>query len=283
LHITTGNNNTYLGTSTNGNATANGQIAIGYQATTTKANECVIGNSALTEIRPMSDTGCDLGTSLFPFKDVYVGGQLYIGGVTGYSFTTTAGLEGQVLAMNTLSGVVEFTDPNIGTNTGSVGEGIYKGKSGMFLEFHKLSTSSDNVNVSFNTDNSVIDIDLNLDNPVHITATETAALQVDGGASIGGTLNFGRVQGRVAETITNTYTMDEDYILNVTGTALVTIPDPISYSGTTYMIIKNTADTVTVTSSGLIVGGINPNDIQLTGGINERVMLVSNGAKWFTM
>ena len=45
-----GDNNTYLGTATAGAATLDNQTAIGYQATCTKVNQIVLGNTSVTEV-----------------------------------------------------------------------------------------------------------------------------------------------------------------------------------------------------------------------------------------
>jgi hypothetical protein len=60
--------------------TGDNQIAIGYQATTTAANQCIIGNPTLTEISNAGNGVCDLGAPTRKFKDIYTAGDLNIGG-----------------------------------------------------------------------------------------------------------------------------------------------------------------------------------------------------------
>ena len=88
-NITTGNSNTCVGTTAGGAITTGAnnvcigslatvttgtqanQIALGAGATTTAANQCVIGDAAITEIRPMSNGTCDLGVDANRVKTVY--------------------------------------------------------------------------------------------------------------------------------------------------------------------------------------------------------------------
>ena len=58
--LTEGNNNTMIGSETDCSALLNNQIAIGYQATTTVADQCIIGNSSLAHV--LSDGFRDLDT-----------------------------------------------------------------------------------------------------------------------------------------------------------------------------------------------------------------------------
>ena len=68
--ITTGSNNTFLGRGADGGITFDGQISIGYNARCIVANECVIGDASLTQIRPMGT--CDLGTTANSFSELHV-------------------------------------------------------------------------------------------------------------------------------------------------------------------------------------------------------------------
>lgn len=58
--LSTGNHNTCIGSLSNCSALLDNQIALGYQATTTAANQCVIGNNALLQVQ--SDGFRDLDT-----------------------------------------------------------------------------------------------------------------------------------------------------------------------------------------------------------------------------
>jgi hypothetical protein len=70
----------FLGSETVGIASGNNQIAIGYGATTTAVNECVIGNSSLARIKPGGNDSCDLGESGTRFKDLYLSGNVTYNG-----------------------------------------------------------------------------------------------------------------------------------------------------------------------------------------------------------
>lgn len=75
--LTIGNNNTMIGSETDCSAELDNQIAIGYQAVTTLANQCIIGNANLDEISNIGDGVCDLGAPTRQFKDIYSAGVIY--------------------------------------------------------------------------------------------------------------------------------------------------------------------------------------------------------------
>lgn len=70
----TGNNNTVVGGNAQAGMTTANSIAIGFDATVQASNECVIGNSQLSRIRPMGV--CDLGSVNDPFNSLYVQGKI---------------------------------------------------------------------------------------------------------------------------------------------------------------------------------------------------------------
>jgi hypothetical protein len=74
--LTTGSNNVILGSLADGSATLSNQIALGYQATTTKVNQCVIGNRFLEECVPDSDATTNLGTETNPWNNIYLKGSV---------------------------------------------------------------------------------------------------------------------------------------------------------------------------------------------------------------
>ena len=76
--ITTGDNNVCLGSNSDCVATSNNQIAIGYQATCNFANQCTIGNASVNLIRPGANNVCDLGQSTNAFKNLQLGGALFV-------------------------------------------------------------------------------------------------------------------------------------------------------------------------------------------------------------
>ena len=91
--LTSGNDNTAIGYNTmantdsgNGNVAIgsnalvvnalNNQIAIGFNSATTTANQCIIGNSSITEISNAGNGVCDLGAPTRKFKDIYASGNI---------------------------------------------------------------------------------------------------------------------------------------------------------------------------------------------------------------
>ena len=101
----------------------------------------------------------------------------------------------------------------------------------------------------------------------------------------------GRLSVKTRTVSINT-SLDDDYILNVNaggGGVTVTLPDltDSTYDGVTYMIIKQSANTVTLDTATvgdkIIIDGVEENSVDLDGGINERIIVVSNGVKWFTI
>lgn len=130
---------------------------------------------------------------------------------------------------------------------------------------------------------------LNIGGNVNIesTSTSSSALVVAGNVSIGGKFI---VNVRQESLNTTPITLENDYILNVdnTSTIIVNVPDASSNTGVQYIIIKvnATPGQVTVTSvvaSQLFSGGSTYTTIALTGGVGERMVLLSNGLYWYVM
>jgi hypothetical protein len=126
------------------------------------------------------------------------------------------------------------------------------------------------------------------------TTPATGALLVTGGVGIGENLNVGgslKVTGRTAGNVRTTAvstSLDADYILNVTATSTVTLPDITNadYDGVTYIVVKQTADTVTVTTQAadkILSGGSEIDSVTLAGASGERLLMVSNGTNWLPM
>lgn len=70
--LTTGSQNVMLGALSTCSITGNNQIALGYGATTTVGNSCVIGDTRITSINPMvGNTACSLG-EITPFKNISI-------------------------------------------------------------------------------------------------------------------------------------------------------------------------------------------------------------------
>jgi hypothetical protein len=71
----------FIGSDADGVAgTNNNQIAIGCGASSRGADSCTIGNSSLTVIEPGGDGVCDLGASDKQYKDIRLGGVIYVDG-----------------------------------------------------------------------------------------------------------------------------------------------------------------------------------------------------------
>jgi len=148
------------------------------------------------------------------------------------------------------------------------------------------------------------------------TTSSTGALIVSGGVGIGGKLNTedldvnqattlntltvtgdtsltnlsanGRIVGKVRTYPgTGSATLDDDYILNVSAAATITLPaiGTSTYDGVTYMVVKTTASTVTIdaTTTTIFQTSGNVQTLDMIGAIGERIMLVSNGTNWYTM
>lgn len=118
----------------------------------------------------------------------------------------------------------------------------------------------------------------------------TGAVVVTGGVGIGGDTSLtnlntnGRITRKVRTTGVST-ALDDDYMLNVSSAATITLPDITNsvYDGVTYIVIKATASTVVLDSGtdGIFQTGGVVNTISLTGPIGDRVELISNGINWY--
>ena len=93
----------------------------------------------------------------------------------------------------------------------------------------------------------------------------------------------------MVETETTSTNLTSDYILNMnnSSSATVTLPDvtDATYDGVTYIIIKQTANQVDLTTQAAdkIFFGSDVDTISMTGSAGERLMVVSNGVKWFAI
>lgn len=82
--------------------------------------------------------------------------------------------------------------------------------------------------------------------------------------------------------------LSTDNIINMENPAVatMTLPPLATNSGKTIIVIKGTLNDVTVQGNGaelILNGGLASNTIVLTGSANERLMLVSDGLKWYAM
>lgn len=80
--ITTGSNNTLIGANTAGVATLSNQMALGYQATSDKSNQVMIGNSSVIEMVPHASANANLGTSTNPWNNSRLKGNASVGSST---------------------------------------------------------------------------------------------------------------------------------------------------------------------------------------------------------
>jgi hypothetical protein len=170
-----------------------------------------------------------------------------------------------------LSGLSNFNN----TTTASSGAGALVINGGVYINKNLL------VNESIDINNNIPSISIT-----------TGSLTIGGGVGISGSLyTNGRISVKT-RTVTENTSLDDDYILNVNaggGGLTITLPDLTNstYDGVTYMIIKQSVNTVTIntatTPDKIIIDGIEENSINLDGETNERIILISNGVKWFTI
>ena len=121
-NLTTGNKCTGLGSTTIMTAGDDHQIAIGYQATCTAANQCVIGGSngtsGITELRAGYDGICSLGSDAVRWTDIYKDGHM----VTTYNPTAVTASSDTISAPITLydtsSNTITATMPDAASNAG---------------------------------------------------------------------------------------------------------------------------------------------------------------------
>lgn len=120
LSVTSANNGVFIGNLANGTSTDTNQIAIGYNAICDTANQCTLGGSTLTAVRPGSNT-TDLGETGRQWQDIHLSGDIVQDGKTG----TIVALEGSNLSAgtNAMGGLsvlptTGFSNTIFGSNTG---------------------------------------------------------------------------------------------------------------------------------------------------------------------
>jgi hypothetical protein len=94
----------------------------------------------------------------------------------------------------------------------------------------------------------------------------------------------GRMSGTVT-TVAGNHSLDSDFILNVTDTANITLPDLTlaKYQGTSYTVVKQTANTVTILTQAadkILDTGAQVDSVALTGAAGEQIKLINNGTDW---
>jgi hypothetical protein len=220
------------------------------------------------------DGGVGIGKNLFVGEDLNVTGDTTLGGtltVTDISLCTLA-----------TSGIVSVNDitQSIDDMSGAL---VVDGGVGI----SKNLNVGEELNV---TGDSVIGGTLLVN-----SGNTSSSLVVSGGSHMQGELLVdenitfgGRLNGRVRTTASST-NLDNDYVLNVTTVSTVTLP-PLAdsnYTGVVYHIVKETTGIVTIATAVLadkiINSGIEVDTVDLSGPLHERVTLMNNGARWYTM
>ena len=100
-------------------------------------------------------------------------------------------------------------------------------------------------------------------------------------------LNASEKLNKKISTTSTSLNLDTESILNVTDTATITLPDitNASYNGVSYTVIKQTANTVTLTTQAadkIYNGVMDADSIVLSGASGEQVTVTSNGSAWIT-
>ena len=170
---------------------------------------------------------------------------------------------------------IESTEPSISTDSGAlvVGGGIGVGGG---LMVNENSTLHGSVYIADTTGTTVSGI---------------GALVVEGGVSVGNNLYvsgtiFGSI-GLKVETISSSVTLSDQNIVNVdSGTDVtLTLPSVSVFTGRTYTIIKESPVLVTIDTLPLekIFDGTETDTYVLSGIIGQRIILTSNGVRWYIM
>jgi hypothetical protein len=123
------------------------------------------------------------------------------------------------------------------------------------------------------------------------TSTITGAVTVAGGCAASKNMSCksvsynGRLSGKVRTTAVST-NLTDDYIVNVTAVATLTLPDitDVSYDAVTYNITKDSGVfTVTIDTQAvdkILYGGSLLNSITLTVTGGEHISIISDGTNW---
>ncbi len=106
--ITTGTANCFIGSNSNSSSNISNCILIGANTVGTASNICVIGDSAITKIRPDSDLTCDLGATTNRFQDTFTK-TVILGGTTSGNVTINT---------NATAGTWTLTVPTTGGTSG---------------------------------------------------------------------------------------------------------------------------------------------------------------------
>jgi hypothetical protein len=282
-------NGIYVGTA----STMNGTLIIGSN-TTMSGTLSVTGGAIFYDptVSSSSITGAlqvkgGVGIS----KELYVGGVLSVGGDS--TMTGTLIINGSGTGLDILNGLNVGGDSTmdgtliIGSNTTMSGTLSVTG-GGIF---HNATNSTTTNSGALQVVGGVgIGLDVFVGGKMNITGNSTmvGTLGVTGDTSITNLSHNGRISGKV-RTIAGATSLDDDYILNVSALATITLPDVTDavYTGVTYMVVKTTASTVTIdtgnANSEIFQTSGNVDSLDMTGISGERIMLISNGTNWYTM
>ena len=127
----TGDDCVFLGEGATSTTALNNVISIGRDATCDLANQCTIGNSSLTVIRPSGDDTCDLGETDKAFKNLYIGNvhcsaQPRLLKHNNATQTLTTGVSTTVLFQTSTQTGGSGNDPTYSTGTFTINEdGVY--------------------------------------------------------------------------------------------------------------------------------------------------------------
>jgi hypothetical protein len=171
--ITSGFKNVCIGYQSDSQPTTQNAISIGSQSVSTLSHQCMIGNSALTQIVPNANASCSLGTTANAFTDLTLKGSTTgtvnikpaaISGTQNYTLPPNAGNNLDVLQTDgtgVLSWVVAGSgETNTASNVGTGGVGVFKQKTGVDLEFKKINAASSKITIVDDVGNDEVDVDV---------------------------------------------------------------------------------------------------------------------------
>jgi hypothetical protein len=231
----------------------------------------------------------------------YNEGTLVLGGMdlggAAYPDSTAIGAAstGDVLTLNASGDIILQIPPSAAPPTAildTIGgdTGINTQSSVNVLTFttagtERLAISAAGI-VDFNSTTTI-----NINNTTTSSSVTSGALIVDGGVGIASSLSLGGRIKYAVRTSAIATSLDNDRILNMnnTSTVSVTLPDltDSTYDGVEYIIIKQTSNTINVDTATspdkIVTDGSEVDTIAMIGGSGERLILLSNGIRWFVM
>ena len=165
--ISSASNSTFCGADSDGAATLSNQTALGYQATSDKSNQIMLGNSSVTEIVPNASASVNLGSSGKCFTSAFlkdIAEPSNAADAEGILFKKT-GDDGIWWKPDSAGSAVDLTASGGGgsttaSNVGTAGVGVFKQKSANDLEFKKINAGSSKITITDDTGNDEVDIDV---------------------------------------------------------------------------------------------------------------------------